>query len=59
MHEFLHLFLDVLRNSFLVTGLVIIMMLMIELVNIHSEGRWFKRLRQHRFGQVVLGGDFP
>lgn len=55
MHEFLHLFLDVLRNSFLVTGLVIIMMLMIELVNIHSEGRWFKRLRQHRFGQVVLG----
>ena len=55
MHDFLDLFLDVLRNSFLITGLVIIMMLMIEFINIHSEGRWFSRLRQHRFGQVVLG----
>ena len=55
MHDFIDLFLDVLRNSFLVTGLVIIMMLMIEFVNIHSEGKWFNRLRQRRFGQVVLG----
>ena len=55
MHDFLDLFLDVLRNSFLITGLVIIMMLMIEYINIHSEGRFFTRLRQHRFGQVVLG----
>ncbi len=55
MHEFLHLFLDVLRNSVLITGLVIIMMLMIEYVNIHSHGKWFSRLRQNRFGQVVLG----
>ena len=55
MHDFLDLFLDVLRNSILITGLVIIMMLMIEFINIHSEGRWFSRLRQHRFGQVVLG----
>lgn len=55
MHEFLDLFFDVLRNSFLITGLVIIMMLMIEFINIHSEGRFFGRLRQHRFGQVVLG----
>ena len=55
MHDFLDLFLDVLRNSFLITGLVIIMMLMIEFINIHSEGRFFTKLRQHRFGQVVLG----
>ena len=55
MHDFLDLFFDVLRNSFLVTGLVIIMMLMIEYLNIHSEGKWFNKLRQHRFGQVVLG----
>ena len=55
MHEFLDLFLDVLRNSILITGLVIIMMLMIEYVNIHSHGRWFTKLRQNRFGQVVLG----
>jgi len=55
MHEFLHLFLDVLRNSVLITGLVIIMMLMIEYVNIHSHGKWFTKLRRNRFGQVVLG----
>ena len=55
MHEFLHLFLDVLRNSVLITGLVIIMMLMIEYVNIHSHGKWFTKLRQNRLGQVVLG----
>ena len=55
MHEFLHLFLDVLRNSILITGLVIIMMLMIEYVNIHSHGKWFMKLRQNRFGQVILG----
>ncbi len=55
MHEFLHLFLDVLRNSVLITGLVMIMMLMIEYVNIHSHGKWFSRLHQNRFGQVVLG----
>lgn len=55
MHDFLDLFLDILRSSFLITGLVIIMMLMLEVLNIHSEGRMFNRLRQHRFGQVVLG----
>lgn len=55
MHEFLHLFLDVLRNSVLITGLVIIMMLMLEYINLHSHGKWFTRLRTHRFGQVVLG----
>ena len=55
MHDFLDLFLDVLRNSVLITGLVIIMMLMIEYVNIHSHGKWFSKLHQNRFGQVVLG----
>ena len=55
MHDFLDLFLDVLRNSILITGLVIIMMLMIEYINIHSHGKWFMKLRQNRFGQVVLG----
>ena len=55
MHDFIDLFLDVLRNSILITGLVIIMMLMIEYVNIHSHGKWFTKLHQNRFGQVVLG----
>ena len=55
MHDFLDLLLDVLRNSILITGLVIIMMLMIEYINIHSHGKWFTKLHQNRFGQVVLG----
>lgn len=55
MHSFLDLLLDVLRNSVLITGLVIIMMLMIEFINIHSGGKWFNKLKTRRFGQVVLG----
>ena len=55
MHNFIHILIDTLRNSFLITGLVIIMMLMIEFINIHSGGRWFEKLRQHRFGQLLLG----
>ena len=55
MHDFLHLFVDVLRNSVLITGLVTIMMLLLEFVNLNSHGKWFSRLRQHPAGQVVLG----
>lgn len=55
MHDFLHLFLDVLRNSVLITGLVIIMMLLLEYVNLNSHGKWFNKLHQRPFGQVVLG----
>ena len=55
MDRILDIFVDTLRNSVLVTGLVIVMMLMIEYVNIQSQGRWFGRLRNSRTGQVVLG----
>ena len=57
MLDFLHLFLDVLRNSVLISGLVIIMMLLLEYVHLNSHGKWFTRLRQRPFGQVVLGAD--
>lgn len=55
MEEFLDIFFDSLRNSVLITGMVIVMMLMIEYINIQSQGRWFNRLRGSRSGQVVLG----
>ncbi|MBR1513359.1 MAG: arsenic efflux protein [Bacteroidales bacterium] len=55
MHDFLHLFLDVLKNSILITGLVIIMMLLLEYINLNSHGKWFSGLRQRPFGQVILG----
>ena len=51
----LDLILDVLRNSVLITGLVLIMMLMIEYFNIQSKGAWFAKLRGSGVKQIVLG----
>ena len=50
-----HLFIDVLRNSILITGLVLIMMLLIEYFNIHSHGKWFKRIQDSKIKQIFLG----
>ncbi len=49
------LIIDVLRNSILITGLVLVMMLMIEYFNIQSQGRWFSKLKGSGFRQVILG----
>lgn len=49
------LFIDVLRNSILITGLVLIMMLMIEYFNIQSRGQWFTKLQGSQFKQILLG----
>ena len=49
-----HLFIDILRNSVLITGLVVIMMMMIESLNIESKGLVFKGLRRTKFGQVIV-----
>ena len=57
----MHLFIDILRNSILITGLVVVMM-MIESLNIESKGLVFKGLKRTRLGQVVLGsllGSIP
>ena len=51
----MHLFADILRNSILITGLVVVMMMMIESLNIESKGLIFKGLRKTRVGQVVIG----
>ena len=45
---------DILRNSVLITGLVVIMMMMIESLNIESKGLVFKGLRKTKFGQVIV-----
>lgn len=50
-----HLFFDVLKNSILITGLVLIMMLMIEYFNIHSHGKWFARIKDSKLKQILLG----
>ena len=51
----LHILTDALRNSILITGLVVVMMMMIESLNIESKGLFFKGLRKTRTGQVVIG----
>ena len=48
-------FLEVLRNAVLITGLVLIMMLMIEYCNIGSHGSLFARLKSSGINQVLIG----
>jgi len=58
----MHLFIDILRNSILITGLVVVMMMMIESLNIESKGLVFKGLRKTKFGQVIIAallGSIP
>ena len=49
-----HLIVDIVRNSVLITGLVVVMMMMIESLNIESHGMLFKGLRKTKIGQVVV-----
>ncbi len=45
---------NIIRNSILITGLVIVMMMMIESLNIESKGLFFKGLKKTKIGQVVI-----
>ncbi len=54
--------LDAVRNAVLITGLVVVMMMMIESLNIESKGLVFKGLKKTKFGQVVIAsllGSIP
>ena len=46
--------LDALRAAVLITGMVVMMMMMIESLNISSGGRFFTRLRGSKFGQILV-----
>lgn len=50
-----HQVIEVLKNSYLITSLVLVMMIMIEYINVASAGRWFEKLRGNSFRQVVMG----
>lgn len=50
----MNILLDALKNSILITGLVMIMMLLIEYINIHSHGATFKKLKKSPVKQVIL-----
>lgn len=53
--EVLHEALEILGSSLQITGLVVVMMMMIEAINIESRGRFFSVLGKSRWGQVVFG----
>ncbi len=54
MINFPDMLLDSARTAILITGMVVVMMLMIESINIKSDGKWFGALKRTRLGQVVL-----
>ena len=57
-----HAVVEALRNAVLITGLVVVMMMMIESLNIESRGMVFKGLKKTKFGQVVIAsllGSIP
>jgi len=45
---------DALRNAVLVSGLVVVMMMLIESMNITSHGNFFSGLKRSRAGQVLV-----
>ena len=48
---------EALKNSVLITGLVMIMMLLIEYINIHSHGKSFRKLKNSPIKQVVVAAS--
>jgi hypothetical protein len=47
---------EIFRNSVYITGLVIIMMLIIEYINVATKGRRLDNIQKSPFKQVILGG---
>ncbi|MBU8920534.1 MAG: arsenic efflux protein [Bacteroidales bacterium] len=45
---------DVLRNTFMITGFVFVMMLVIEFLNVLTSGSWQHRLARSRFGKYIF-----
>lgn len=51
----LELFTDVLKGAILISGLITIMMMMIESLNIESKGKFFEGIKSSRVGGVLVG----
>ncbi len=50
-----HSVLDILLNSYFITSLVLVMMIMIEFVNVGTSGRWLGRIQGSSWKQVLTG----
>ena len=46
--------LDALRGAVLISGLVVVMMMIIESFNVESDGRIFRSLKKSGFAQVIV-----
>ncbi len=46
---------EILRHALMITSFVFIMMLLIEYINVQTEGRWQDSLKNNRWGQYFLG----
>jgi hypothetical protein len=54
--------LNVLRHALMITGFVFLMMLVIEYLNVLTQGSWQEKLTKHKLGQFLLAsllGVFP
>jgi hypothetical protein len=47
-------FIDVIKESFLITFLVIVMMFLIEFINVQSKGKWNNYLKQKGWRQIII-----
>ena len=52
----LEILLDAIRSAVLVSGLVVVMMMIIESLNIDSHGRLLGKLKNNRPAQIVVSG---
>lgn len=48
------IFIEILRQTIMITSLVLVMMLIIEYINVISRGRWGENLKNSRFRQIIV-----
>ncbi len=48
------LLLSVIKHSIMITSFVLMMMLLIEYINVQTQGTWQNRLKKNRLGQYIL-----
>ena len=46
---------EIFQQTLIITAFVFIMMLLIEYINVQTQGRWQSSLKKSRFGQYLLG----
>ena len=53
--EIIHTGLSLLHTALSLTGIILVMMLLIEYLNIRSRGKWMQKINRTAFGQVLFG----